>query len=74
MGMGGGKSQPDTSAADSESALLQKEYNQNQQQIEEKRKELDKQEMSYLHSQGGLSFSDDENMYPGGLSEVDPKL
>ena len=50
------KDSPDTSAADKESALLQKQYDENQKQEGEQRDELDKEEMAFIKSDGNLQY------------------
>ena len=54
--MGGGKG--DDSGEDQEIALEQKEYQQDLQEQEEEVDKLNKEEMGFLHSEGGLTYID----------------
>lgn len=60
------------SGADAEVALQQQEYQDNLREQQEQVTELDKEEMSFLHSQGGLAYADGPTPTPtnSGASKV----
>jgi len=47
----------DDSASDAEIALQQQEYQDNLKEEQEQVQELDKEEMAFLNSQGGLTYA-----------------
>jgi len=53
------KNKPDTSAADEQSAELEKQFDENQKKEGEQRDELDKEEMALLKSNGNLQYVDE---------------
>lgn len=67
--MSDGKDSGDSSASDQESSDLNKEYQENQQDIQEQTAAIDKMEMGFLHAQnGGVYQTPTDNLAPTSKS------
>lgn len=67
--MGSGKGGSD--AANKEADLMEKEYQENELEKAEQTKELDKEEMGFLHSQGGVVF---QNVPAAPIGSISPEV